>query len=77
MVKDPNAAAAFVDAVQAWAESDYVQDAWQRAVEEHDIHQLWTLVSGGLRRLGMASYKRTLAPTTYKVSLCTRELRER
>eukprot|EP00972_Heterocapsa_arctica_P065441 9659613-Heterocapsa_arctica.AAC.1 len=31
MVKDPNAAAAFVDAVQAWAESDSVQDAWQRA----------------------------------------------
>eukprot|EP00972_Heterocapsa_arctica_P039129 5763173-Heterocapsa_arctica.AAC.1 len=34
------------------------------------------LVSGGLRRLGLASYKRVLAPTTYKVSLCTQELRE-
>eukprot|EP00972_Heterocapsa_arctica_P088956 13118203-Heterocapsa_arctica.AAC.1 len=46
MVMNPHAATAFVDRVQTWAERICVQDAWKKGVEEHDIHLLWTLVSG-------------------------------
>eukprot|EP00972_Heterocapsa_arctica_P031929 4703370-Heterocapsa_arctica.AAC.1 len=31
MVMNPSAAAAFVDRVQTWADSECVQDAWKRA----------------------------------------------
>eukprot|EP00972_Heterocapsa_arctica_P057385 8468162-Heterocapsa_arctica.AAC.1 len=43
MVMNPHAATAFVGRVQTWAESSCVQYAWKKAVEDHDIHLLWTL----------------------------------
>eukprot|EP00972_Heterocapsa_arctica_P003450 514261-Heterocapsa_arctica.AAC.1 len=70
-------ATAIVDRIRRWAESSCVQDAWRAAVEAHDIHKLWTLVSGGPYRFGIAAFKkRAPTTTTNRLSPCNNELRE-